>query len=146
MFKIRAYGVETTQLRLRDAGERVKDTSRKTMHRGADHIIKEAKINTPVDTHNLESSIKKEVEYGYRGRLQISIVVGGTVDGVNVDTYAMEVHERYEDMGGPGKGTMEKRLKYPDHYIGEKFLERPFEEQRHKLFKAIQLAVAKAWF
>lgn len=149
-FDIEVHGAEDLILRLRNLAERVPETGRKTMHRGADKIVEEAQLNTPVDKHNLEKSIRKEISYsdtgsGSQGRLQIDIVVGGTVNGVDVDEYSVEVHERYEDFKGVGKGTQAKREANPSRYIGEKFLTRAFEAQRKKLMKAMIDAVEEEW-
>ena len=117
---------------LRNIGETVERNARKVMHARANVIVKEAKLNAPEDTHALEDSIRKEVDYEYRGRLHISVVMGGSVDGVNVDAYAYEVHEHYSAMG-VGPGTMAKRIANPGRLVGEKFLTRAAEGQQEAL-------------
>lgn len=136
---LNAEGIEAVILRLRNLAQTVPDNARKVMHRGADRIVKEAKLNVPVDTHNLEESIRKEVDYGFRGRLKIDITCGGEVNGVNVDQYAVIVHENYEGMlkHGPGPGTLAKMAANPGRIIGSKFLERALEAERDKLNRAM---------
>lgn len=141
---IRVRGANELMAQLRYTGERVLDKARKTMHRQADKIVEEARLNAPVDKHNLEQSIRKEVSYGVRGRLQIDIVAGGFINGVNVDLYVMEVHENYASMG-VGPGTAAKRAANPGRYIGEKFLDRAVKARRDKLNAAMIDAVNKEW-
>jgi hypothetical protein len=126
---MKVSGISQTVAGLKHLGERVPDNARKAMHRLADNIVKDAKLFTPVDEHNLEESIRKEVTYGYRGRLQIEIVAGGMVNGVNVDQYVARIHENYEALN-PGSGTIAKRNANPGVYIGEKFLSRAMTKHR----------------
>lgn len=144
-FKAKASGFAQIYAQLSHAGDRVVEAGRKQMHRSADKIVEEAKLNTPVDKHNLEESIHKEIDYGYRGRLQIQIVVGGNVNGVNVDRYAAEVHENY-DSSHPGPGTLAKMQANPGRIIGRGFLTRAVEAQREKMEKAMLSAVVKEWY
>jgi hypothetical protein len=135
-FKSKILGFEEVSIGLRHMADKVADASRKQMHRTADKIVKEAQLNAPVDLHNLEQSIHKDISYGERGRLKITVVAGGVVNGVNVDQYAALIHENYESMQ-PGAGTIAKRAANPGRYIGEKFLERAADDQRGKLEKAV---------
>jgi hypothetical protein len=131
---LKATGIEAVITKLRNIADVVPDKARKTMHRGADKIVKEAKLNTPVDTHALEDSIHKEVAYGARGRLEIDIVAGEGLE------YAQEVHEHYESMK-PGKATLAKMAANPDRIIGSKFLERALQEQEPKLHADMIVAI-----
>ena len=147
--EMKVIGAAAVIAELRNIAEVVPDNARKVMHRGADRIVKEAKLNTPVDTHNLEESIRKEVDREATGgkRLKIDIAVGGIVDGVNVDEYAAEVHEAYETSvapNGPGPGTKEKMQANPGRQIGSKFLERAVETEQPKFIKALIDAVTTA--
>ncbi|SER25931.1 Bacteriophage HK97-gp10, putative tail-component [Faunimonas pinastri] len=141
---MRAEGFDQLVIALRHAGERVEDKARKTMRRGADKIVKTAQLYAPVDKHNLEDSIHKEIGYERRGRLKIDIVMGGEVNGVNVDRYALLVHENYSSLK-PGAGTIAKRMANPGVYIGEKFLERAMADSEAKLKNAMISAVAEEW-
>jgi HK97 gp10 family phage protein len=141
---LKTSGVKELQAQLRYLSETVPENARKIMHRNADQIIKQAQINAPVDKHNLEKSIRKEVSYGFRGRLQIDIVVGGIVNGVNVDEYAALIHENYSSMT-PGPGTLAKRQANPSAYVGEKFLERALRDQEDKLTKSMIGEILNIW-
>ena len=137
-FKFNVSGDQTVIAMLRALAVKVPENARKTMYRAADRVVKEAQLNTPVDEHNLEESIRKVVSYENRGRLQIQIQFGGMVNGVNVDEYALRVHENYDD-NRPGPGTQAKRAANPGRYIGRKFLERAITEevQRGRLRKEL---------
>lgn len=137
MIKIRATGTDLVNKKLYDQNAGIIKYMRKWVHRAADRIVREAKLNTPVDYHNLEESIKQERSLeGTRHRLVIHITAGGMVGGVNVDEYATRVHENYDadvEAGrGPGEGTLEKMAANPGRHIGSKFLERPAEDERKK--------------
>lgn len=138
--KFKLTGFDALKAALRNVAEKVPETGRKTMHRGADKIEKLAKLQCPHDTGALEDSIHQEVQYEDRGRLAIDIVCGGESDGVNVDDYALEVHENYSHMK-PGPGTLAKMAANPGIEIGEKFLTRAVESQSDKLSRDIIEAV-----
>lgn len=131
----------------RNLAQKVPDNARKVMHRAADRVVKEAQLNTPVDEHNLEQSIRKVVSYQNRGRLSIQIQMGGVVNGVNVDEYAMRIHENYIDENA-GPGTRAKRLANPGRYVGGKFLERAIAEEvnrgrlRKEMIDMVTLTIA----
>lgn len=141
---LKAKGFQQVMAQLNHAADRVHENGRKTMHRGADKIVKEAKLNAPVDEHNLEESIKKVVSKGVRNRLKINIVAGGMVNGVNVTKYAVAVHENYSSKK-PGSGTIQKRAANPGRYIGEKFIDRAVDNQEDKLMKALVEATKRSW-
>jgi hypothetical protein len=142
--KIKITGLEEFRIGLRYASEKVKDASRKQMHRSADKIVREAQLNAPVDKHNIEESIHKEITYGLRGRLKIDIVAGGIVNGVNVDQYIALMHENYESYK-PGKATLEKRAANPGRYIGSGFLSRAVEENKPRLIESL-IDTVKTWW
>lgn len=132
MIKMHVTGANRLAAELRNVGERVVENARKTMNASALRVVKQAKINAPVDDHELEDSIHIEKTYADRGRLQIEIVAGGIVRGVDVDDYAAIIHEDYASMT-PGPKTVEKRLQHPSAYIGEGFLERALQNENDKL-------------
>lgn len=136
MIKMGLNGLDSVMFKLRNLGTKVPENGRKVMHRAADRIVRQAKINAPRLEGNLEDSIRKVVSYGERGRLQIDIVMGGTINGVNVDEYALEMHENYEAYR-PGPGTREKMAQNPGAIIGSKFIERAVDEEREKLMNAM---------
>jgi hypothetical protein len=121
---------------LNHAADKVADSARKSMHRSADRIVKRAQLFAPVDEHNLEESIRKQVTYETRGRLKIDVVAGGFINGVDVDEYAARIHEAYPE-DRPGKGTQDKRDANPGVHIGGKFLERAAKEEEKKLTQAM---------
>jgi hypothetical protein len=99
----------------------------------AEKIKDESILNSPVDLHNLEDSHKVKVKKTPK-RVNVSIEVGGTVNGVNVDDYAFEIHENYESLN-PGIDTQLKRNNNPGRYVGEKYLERAFKDVLPELRK-----------
>jgi hypothetical protein len=127
---------------LRYLAQKVPENARKVMHREANNIVKEARLNAPVDDAELEDAIHIEKGYESRGRLTIDVVVGGIVRGVDVDRYAMLIHENYESMT-PGPGTIAKRAANPGRYVGGKFLERAVDDRMPKLEKAMIAGVLK---
>lgn len=163
MIGLKLTGAKEVRAALRYTADKVPDNARKAMRRMADRVEREAKLNTPVDLHNLENSIRQEISYGARGRLQIDVVVGGRMlDGVvidakknrnlskqqrkrrvNVDQYAMEIHENYSQMK-PGDGTIKKRLENPGRIIGEKFLERALQDNRKQIYDGVFSAVMRS--
>ena len=143
--KMRITGVGEVLAKLRYITQRVPDGARKKMRSVADHIVEEAKLNAPEDSGDLVASIRKEVTYGGKGRLQIDIVAGGNP---KVDRYVAEVHENYEGMVAPskwGKGpsprTKAKRAANPGRYVGEKFLERAIRSNEKRIPQDIFEAV-----
>ena len=135
-------GADELIAQFRYLAHKIPDTARKQMHRGADKVVQEAQLNAPVEKHNLEKAIHKEVSYGERGRLQIDIVVGGEINGINVDQYALEIHEHYESYT-PSKETLAKRQANPGRYVGEKFLERALTSPRVRIVEGIFQAIMK---
>lgn len=137
-------GLDQIYAQINHAAARVTDGARKAMHRSADHIVREAKLNAPVDEHNLEESIRKEISYGFRGRLVINIIMGGMVNGVNVDNYAVFVHENYSSLQ-PGPKTRAKQEANPQRLVGEKFLARAVKDNRQRLERAVLSATLREW-
>ncbi|RWB95535.1 MAG: HK97 gp10 family phage protein [Mesorhizobium sp.] len=142
VIKMTVTGVDAVKLELRNIADRVTDAARARMKRSADRMVKEAQLNAPVDEHNLEESIRIEKDYAADGRLEIDVIAGGMVGGVDVDDYAAEMHENYESYR-PGEGTIEKRLANPGRYVGGKFLERAAEAENEKLPAEIRSDIDK---
>lgn len=138
MIKLKVTGGRAVVVELRNIAQRVTNAARLRMHRGAAKVVKEGQLNAPRDTYRLEESIHIEKTYGTRGRLQIDIVAGGIVDGVNVDDYAALMHEHYEEIISSDptdeqgrarrEGTIQKQAENPSRYIGGKYLERALED------------------
>jgi hypothetical protein len=111
---------------------------------GAKLIEEEAKINAPVDTHNLESAIHISERRTRSGNYAVDIECSGIGDdGRDVAEYAMEIHEHYQSYH-PGEGTLEKRAEYPDHYVGEKFMERAVTAKKQEAIDLVRAAVKEA--
>lgn len=139
---MKVYGCEELSSLMKQLAGRVPAQGRKIMDRGADKIVKEAQLNAPVDKHNLEDAIHKEKSYEDRGRMRVDIVVGGTVRGVNVDQYAMLIHENYAGMN-PGAGTLAKQAANPGRVVGEKFLTRAVDAQMPKIQAQMAAAIMR---
>jgi len=139
---LKVTGVDEVILQLRNIAEKVPDHARRTMHNVSDKIVELAQLQAPVDKHNLEQSIHKEVFTEDNRRLAIDIKAGGEVNGVNVDEYAVQIHENYSDMK-PGKGTLAKMAANPGVQIGEKFLERAYDKYEDKLEKMMIADISK---
>jgi hypothetical protein len=135
-------GVEELMTRLRITADSVGGAARKVMHRAADRIVKNAKLNCPVDDGRLEQSIHKEVKYGYRNQLAIDIVADGVIDGKDVGEYAAIIHEHYESFK-PGPGTIAKRAANPGRHVGSKYLQRALEEEQERLTQQIEKAMQR---
>jgi hypothetical protein len=139
---MKVYGCDELAALMKQLAGKVPQQGRKIIDRGADLIVKDARLNAPVDEHNLEDAIHKEKSYEDRGRLRIEIVVGGDVRGVNVDQYAMIIHENYEGMN-PGAGTLAKRAANPGRYVGGKFLERAVDDDMPKIITQMTQAIMR---
>lgn len=149
MMEMKLSGVGGVLSRLRNIGDKVADNARKTMHRTADRVVREAKLNAPIEEGDLEASITKHVKYEDRGRLAIDVTAGGENAIRNIDQYAALMHENYEqiirnppqdDYGRElRERTRAKQAANPGRYVGGKFLERALEAEREKLMaKLIQ--------
>lgn len=136
MIGLKIFGVGSLIVKMRNVAKKVPDNARKAMHRGAEHIVDEAKLNAPVLTHAIEDSIRIEKEYGERGRLQIDVVAGGYVDGKDVDAYVALIHENYDKMK-MGKLSELKQAAHPEREVGGKFLERARAAEEPKIKAAL---------
>lgn len=145
---LKVEGIPRVRALLRNVASRVPETARKTMHRAADRVVKRAKLYVPEDTTALRESIRKDVAYGYRGRLKIDIIVGAAtyvnVKGreINLDDYALIIHEHYSALE-PGPGTVAKRAGNPGVYIGERFLTRAMDDEVETLNRDMNQAVTR---
>jgi hypothetical protein len=103
--------------------------------RRVSRIVMEQSIrNTPVDWKGyssaeppgkeLERSHRIEERYGGSGRIEATIAVGGMVGDVDVDLYAMWIHEGDYQLG---KASIAK-MADPRNKVGPQFLERALGE------------------
>lgn len=134
--KMTETGCDAVILMLRNVAQKVPENARKVMHKQADAIVVLAKRMAPEDDGELTDAIHTEISKDERGRLQIDIVCGGIVRGVDVDRYAAEIHENYESMK-PGEITILKQQIDPSIVVGGKFLDRAAEASRPRLMKAM---------
>ncbi|CCG43291.1 hypothetical protein [Magnetospirillum molischianum] len=140
-------GFEQVKLMLMQGGERATQAARRQMKKEAKKIKDLSVLNCPVDKHNLEKAHHLvEERVGVGGRKRFYVVVGGTVDGVNVDQYAMRVHEEHgprPDGFGVGPGTIAK-AKALNRFVGRKFLERAYDERAPHITNELIQAVSNA--
>ena len=142
------------QLRLMilQGGERASNAAKRQMGKEAKMICAEAKQNAPVlESHDgkwdgtpLEDSIRVETDYGgSNGRKRFSVVVGGEAGGVDVDRYAMIMHEAVYNLGPDSEA---KQAANPGVLVGRKYLERAYDERAphivNDLIQVVQGALA----
>lgn len=135
---IKINGVGHVKTMLRNIAHRVPDIARGQMKRSAARVVKLAKIMVPEDEGLLRDSIRIEKTYGDRGRLQIDVIAGNAMAvkasgrQINLDQYALLVHEAYETSvasKGPGPRTREKMAQHPNIKIGSGFLFRAMQTE-----------------
>ena len=130
MIKMEVAGIKENVLRLRNIGARVHENARKTMHAAADRIVDTARKMAPVDEHNLEDAIVKQVGYeGTRRRLAIDVVILPEVGGVRVEDYAAYMHEGEYNLGEKS----EIKNNSQEETVGPGFLTRAAEREEEKL-------------
>lgn len=141
---IKSFGVGSVKAMLRNVAERAPPHAARVMRTWADKIETKSKLQCPHDDGELEDSIHQEVmrDEGNK-RLVIAIVAGGVVRGVDVDEYAVLIHENYEGQlkHGPGKHTLEKIAANPGVVIGSKFIQRAVDEAKPRLVEETIQAV-----
>lgn len=145
-------GADKLSLLLRQGGERAVRRARSQMKREIGKIEQLAKDFAPVDHkgpgpglppgHELERSIRQRRTYENNRRLAVAVDVGGTVDGVDVDDYALLMHEGLAPYGSgafqPGPATKAK-----GGQAGGKFLERAYKEREQVMVKEIITHIKK---
>lgn len=116
------------------SGQMVGKRALRHMRASAKMIKDESIANAPVDykgvrksdppRHELERAHHIEEKYGDEGRLEATVWVGGDVDGVNVDDYALWIHEGYYQLG---KASIAKAAAN-GHEVGPGYLHRALAE------------------
>lgn len=87
------------------------------------NIMKDISVaQSPVDEGNLEEAHKVVTRANGSDKRTLDIVVGGTVNGVDVDQYATVMHESDYKLGPKSRL---KQAQSP-YIVGPKFLERAF--------------------
>jgi hypothetical protein len=129
---------DAVRAELRYATKTVPENARKEMHRAADRIVKQAKLNAPVESGALEDSIRKERSTGDRGRLQLDIVAGGEGD---LDRYALIMHESDYELGPRSRAKQQAvggRAK-----VGRKFVTRAVNKEKKTIREGIAAVVSQ---
>lgn len=144
-------------VRLRQSGERASKRARELMRRVGKKIEETARDYAPRDFHGptpgsppareLERSIQMITPRDSTGRIQVMVTVGGSVGGsvfrrggtaVNVDDYALEMHEGVYQLGPESR---RKQAAQPGKEVGPKFLERAYVEHTQDLNDALGDAI-----
>lgn len=138
---------------LRNIAKRVPDAARGQMKRSANRVVKMSRIMVPEDTGALRDSIRIEKSYGTHGRLQIDIIAGNMTvhkgaggKEINLDQYALLVHEAYETAvapNGPGKKTKAKMASHPNIQIGSGFLFRAIQKEAESFERVMVQVINK---
>lgn len=135
---MKVTGVQAAVLRLRNIEKRVHENARKTMHRAADRIVATAKKMAPVDEHNLEDAIVKQVGYeGDRRRLAIDVVVLPSVNGVRVEDYAAYMHNGEYNLGEKSQAKQAGQ----NEVVGPGFIDRAADREQERLRRVMVAAV-----
>lgn len=137
---MRIVGLRETQVSIRQTGERAKSHVLRQMRKEAQEIKKISQEQAPRDEGNLEEAHHvTEVKKG-RERTVIEIEVGGVVNGVNVDQYALEMHESVYNLGPESL----KKQAGQQRIVGRKYLERAVEERDREMQRRLQEAAEEA--
>lgn len=140
--KLNITGVDEVAVELRNTAEKLHSHSARELTRLGDRIVKRARNYAPEDKGNLVASIRAEKTKDERGRVQIDILAGGEVNGVNVDQYLLPVHENYEDMlygpygKGPSDKTKIKMAKFPGK-VGSKFIDTAVKDEMPSVWERL---------
>lgn len=138
---MKVTGIQQTLLRLRNTDLKVHENARKTMHRAADRIVATAKKMAPVDEHNLEEAIVKQVGYeDKRRRLAIDIVVLPSVNGVRVEDYAAYMHNGEYNLG---EKSQAKQAGQPEK-VGPGFVDRAADREQERLRNVMVAAMKES--
>lgn len=121
-----------------------------TVEAGAERIMAKSQSNSPVDTYNLEEAHHITKTMTQADHVRFSIEVSGMGYGSDnprdVSSYAMEVHENYENMGNgghPKPGTKSAAKKAAGHDVGSKFLERAISSEKPEVIDTVRKAVRR---
>lgn len=138
MSRLYFKGVGATELGAHFAREgRTTDKKALRHMRAVTKMVMEQSIrNSPVDWkgptkgappgRELEKSHRIREQYGAGGRIETTIEVGGMVGGVNVDLYAIWLHESFG--WKLGRASQAKMMESPKNKVGPLFLERALAE------------------
>jgi len=133
-------GLDAVAAMIKNDSEKATQAARRRMHAEAQKIMDLSKKNAPIDEGNLEAAHHIIVERDERNRKTETIEVGGTVHGVDVDQYALIMHEAEYNLG-PKSLAKQAGSGRP---VGRKYLERAFNEREPHLNPAIKEEVDKS--
>jgi hypothetical protein len=125
---------------LERASTETRRDSKKVMRAGAKEILETSQQQAPVDDGELEKAHELTVVKLNRDDMEVEITVGGIVDGVDVDTYAWEMHEfqtPYGDIPLGPKSQEKNDSNPPGRFVGGKFLERAVDEHEEGIVAAV---------
>ena len=115
--------------------------SKKSLRRGAKDILEVSKSQAPIDDGQLEKAHELSIVRLNKDEMGVEITVGGTVDGVDVDFYAAEVHERMAPYGdinlGPRSRAKDDAKTVAHRFVGGKFLERAADELQEGIIQSV---------
>lgn len=132
---VRITGAGAVQTRLTNIAQKVPAHAARTMQRAAQRIVKTAKLMVPEDTGALMDSIRIERGVQSNRRIYINVVVGNEIvilpngRAIDLNDYALIIHENYDDMN-PGAKTIEKQALNPDIKVGSGFMTRAAEAEK----------------
>jgi hypothetical protein len=150
-------GLEKVQKALANGQQEIIDAAKKGLLRAALHLQARAQALAPVDTHNLENSIKAN-ENVKQGADYLRAEVTANANTKNketgqIESYAKKVHENM-DYQGPNVGGSRSQAQGPDTIkkgssivessdgtAGGKFIERPLKNKPEVYAKIVNAAL-----
>jgi len=138
----RGFDPASMMARLYKRGDDMEDEVARVVEEGAEAIKEESIANSPVDLGNLEGSHRVEKRHTYRHNVAYDIIVGGMVNGVDVDDYIDFIHESIYNLG---EKSLLKQASDPLHTVGPKFLERAFDTLKPYVVNRIRQAIKRHW-
>jgi len=143
--EIIVVGAAEVAIELQRFGERMVRGSVKITREAAKNIENKAKEYVPEDSEELKKSIRTLNDRGgFRGRTRFEVIAGGrTVErhkskhadrlDVDLDSYAIFVHEHYEDFAIEPSGKTKAKPRYAEGKVGSGFLRRAADEEKEAM-------------
>tara|TARA_R100001086_G_scaffold249865_1_gene191431 strand:- start:667 stop:1110 length:444 start_codon:yes stop_codon:yes gene_type:complete len=140
--------VDTVTLLAREWGRgapKVQDSIREELDEIGDLLVDEANKRAPFESGELEISHSYQVTKDGLDRWNLSVTAGGVVNGVNVNDYAIVIHEgRGSSWNNLGPGSLAKNRKQKER-VGEKFLERALIDNEELIESVLFDAIWRAF-
>jgi len=121
--------------RWRRSGGIMSDKMQRVMAAAGALVTKRSEERAPFLKGNLEAAHSARFTRRNRSQITVEVSVGGTVNGVNVDNYVMEMHEGDYNLG---PNSRIKQAANPRVRIGRKFLERAVEASEDEIVESIE--------